>query len=183
MSWGRVHVHKRPPVAVRGSSHRSDDRGFIVNSRRWSSWFHAFTAALKLLRLTIDFQSDPPYFPEPPLLLLLLILVFWKWRHVPVSVRLPFHGAQLAALRSRRKLPNPGEEQQTLVAGVPLQLGGNRLHSSLLYRKNKGKPSIMTPLLWAQAASTSPLGSVDKPRGIVVTLKTEMMWSGETDPV
>lgn len=60
-------------------------------------------------------------------------------KHVPVSVRLQIRGAQLAALRGRRKLPNPGEEQQTLVAGVPLQLGGNRLHPGLLHREDPGK--------------------------------------------
>lgn len=87
----------------------------------------------------------PSLFPRTASLTVVAYFGVWKWRHVPVSVRLPFHGAQLAALRSRRKLPNPGEEQQTLVAGVPLQLGRNRLHSSLLYRKNKGKPYIIIP--------------------------------------
>lgn len=63
-------------------------------------------------------------------------------KYVPVFVRLPILGAQLAALRGRRKLFNPGEEQQTLVAGVPLQLGGNRLHPRLVYRKNPGKNNV-----------------------------------------
>lgn len=62
--------------------------------------------------------------------------------YVPVSVRLPIRGAQLAALRGRRELPNPGEKQQTLVAGVPLQLGGNRLRPSLIHRENTGKQAL-----------------------------------------
>lgn len=64
-------------------------------------------------------------------------------KHVPVSVRLPVRGAQLAALRGRRNLLNPGEEQQTLVAGVPLQLGGNRLHPRLIYRKDTGRDEFL----------------------------------------
>lgn len=67
--------------------------------------------------------------------------------YVPVSVRLPIRGAQLATLRGRRKLPNPGKEQQTLVAGVPLQLGGNRLHPIVIHRKDTGKHRSVTGVL------------------------------------
>lgn len=84
-------------------------------------------------------------------------------KHVPVSVRLPIRGAQLAALLGRRKLPNPGEEQQTLVAGVPLQLGGNRLHPSLIHRKNTGKHHFLT---WVFLVSVNTSGDHVASRGV-----------------
>ena len=63
--------------------------------------------------------------------------------HVSVSVFLPIHGGQLAPLRSRGELSDPGEEQQTLVAGLSLQLGRDRLHPVLLYRNNPGMDSLI----------------------------------------
>lgn len=83
-------------------------------------------------------------------------------QHVPVPVRLQIRRAQLPALLGRGELPNPGEEQQTLVAGVPLQLRGNRLHPGLLHRENTGKMRVGEPLLWLRVPSlfTSHSGAV-----------------------
>lgn len=146
---GRVHGATAPPAAPAGNSHRSDDPSYIVNRQRRILRGHAFIASLNHHQQSRYFHSETPYLRTPLLQQFRLVKVSIKY--VPVSVRLPIRGAQLAALRGRRKLLNPGEEQQTLVAGLPLQLGGNRLHPSLVHRKNTGEHHFLTLFLfWSE---------------------------------
>lgn len=59
-------------------------------------------------------------------------------KYVSVSVFFPIRGAQLAPLRGRRELSDPGTQQQTLVARLTLQFGRDRLRSRFLHRKDSG---------------------------------------------